>query len=103
MLILKQVTQPYEVLKCKISNQMIIYGDFYYEDNEDGTIVKYEVYKKIRDKARRDKFDYSQLEKAQNEREYRQMIRKAQSEFLIEDMLTRPVAKNGEIKENGLE
>ena len=46
MLILKQVTQPYEVLKCKISNQMIIYGDFYYEDNEDGTIVKYEVYKK---------------------------------------------------------
>ena len=58
MLILKQVTQPYE------------------------------VYKKIRDKARRDKFDYSQLEKAQNEREYRQMIRKAQSEFLIEDILT---------------
>ena len=31
------------------------------------------------------------------------MIRKAQSEFLIEDILTRPVAKNGEIKENGLE
>ena len=39
MLYLKRIVNDYEFLKCGISNELIAYGDYYYEDDEDGLIV----------------------------------------------------------------
>ena len=35
MLHLKRVVHDYEFMKCKISGELIGYGDYYYEDDEE--------------------------------------------------------------------
>ena len=75
MLILKRMIYPYEVLKCKMTDEMIVYGDFYYEDDEDSSIiVKATAYNKLKKEAKERSFDYSLLQKAQNQKEYREMV-----------------------------
>lgn len=102
MLYLKQIQQPFEVLKCKLSNEFIQYGDFYYEDDVDGVIVKFEVYKKIQNEARDNAFDYSLLEKAQSEKEYKDMMIRAEKDYLNVSILDRQIAEKGQVFDTGL-
>lgn len=102
MLFLKQITQLYEVRKCGISGDFIQYGDFFYEDDEDGAIVKFEVYKKIQAESRADSFDYSLLEKAKSDREYQEYMKKAQRDYLHASILDRKIAEKGQVYETGL-
>lgn len=102
MLFLKQVTQLYEVRKCGISNQFIQYGDFFYEDDEDGAIVKFEVYKKMQADAKAEMFDYTLLEKAKSDKEYNDMMKKAQRDYLHASILDRKIAEKGQVLETGL-
>ena len=44
MLHLKRITDPYFACKCDITKKLIAYGDYYYEDDEDGFIVDYNYY-----------------------------------------------------------
>lgn len=103
MLILKRLVEPYEVRRCDISNEYIVQGDFYYEDDQDGTIVKATVYKKMQKEARDATFDYTLLNQAKSEKEYAQALRKAEKEFLMSTILDRPVFDNGIGKEKGLD
>ena len=43
-LILKRVTNPYECVRCSITRKCISYGEEYYEDDEDGTIIDFNYY-----------------------------------------------------------
>lgn len=101
MLILKRITQPYEVRKCAMSDEMIIYGDFYYEDDEDGTVIKASVYKKKQQELKFNQFDYTLLAQAQSDKEYREATKRAQQQFLDAMILDRPIFDQGHVKNNG--
>ena len=55
MLRLKRVVHFNEFLKCKVSGEIISYGDYYYEDDEDGLIVKASVYKQLQREKQRER------------------------------------------------
>ena len=83
---------PYEVLKCHMTGEMIVYGDFYYEDDEDkNVVVKATVYKKMQQEARDAAFDYSLLAKAQNQKEYKELVKRAERDYLRATILDRPI------------
>lgn len=95
MLHLKRVIYEYEFMKCKISGELIGYGDFYYEDDTDHLIVKASVYNEIMDKRKEELFDYSKLEKAKSEREYQNMLKMAEKELLSQTLHERQVFGKG--------
>lgn len=104
MLVLKRMIYPYEVLKCKMSDKFIVYGDYYYEDDEDPKLVILATeYNKIKKEAREEAFDYSLLAKAQNEKEYRELVKRAQRDYLRATILDKPIFDQGHPKKNGLE
>lgn len=102
MLFLNRITQPFTFKKCKLTGQLIMYGQYYYEDDEDGLIVSFNAYQDLKNKAKHDTFDYSLLHKAQNEAEYRQLMKRAEQEFLSQTILKRKIAQNGEIEDSTL-
>lgn len=102
MLILNRMIHPFEVRTCRISGEMIIYGDFYYEDDEDGVVIKASVYKKLQQEAREDAFDYTLYNQAKSEKEYKEMIKKAEQHYLKQTILDRKICENGVIKDSGL-
>lgn len=104
MLIMQMVQSKTEILHCRISNQLIMYGDFYYQDMDDPTIIiKADVYKDMQRKARMEKFDYTELQKANDQRTYEEILRKAEREALINNVLNEPVLENGKVHENGID
>lgn len=100
---LKRIVEPYEIHKCDYSEELIIRGEFYYEDTEDGYIIKASVYHELKEKAKKETFDYSMLEKAQNEYEYREAMKLAEKELLSAGILEREIASNGKITNSTLE
>ena len=100
MLMLHRMVDPFEVRKCDVSGEMIVYGDFYYEDTDDGVTVKATVYKKLKDEMENNRFDRTLLNKAQSDAEYKKMMQKAEQEYLKASILDRPIMKNGMVKEN---
>ena len=93
ILILKRNTHFNEFYRCGISGELITYGDWYYEDDEDHLIVKAEIYKQIKDKYREDTFDYSYLNTLQSEEEYRQKIKEMTRVNNYASLLSRKVYK----------
>ena len=43
-LILKRITNPYECVRCSVTNKLISYGEEYYWDPIDNFIVDFEYY-----------------------------------------------------------
>ena len=103
MLILKRIIHPYEVRKCDMTGELIIYGEYYYEDDVDGVVVKASEYKKKQQEARNNAFDYSLLAHAESDKEYRDAVKRAQQEYLDATILDRPVFDQGHLKNDGIE
>lgn len=104
MLILKRMIYPYEVLKCKMSDKFIVYGDFYYQDDEDqNLIISATEYNKLKKEAKEMSFDYSLLAKAQNQKEYRELVKRAERDYLRATILDKPIFDQGHVKKNGME
>ena len=91
MLVLKRVQYFNDWVKCGISGDIMTHGEYYYEDTDDGLIVKATVYKEMKDIKRAEEFDYSKLENAASEREYRQLLRQYEREFKASTLLDREV------------
>lgn len=92
MLYLRRNTNQYQLEKCGISGELIAPGDFYYIDDEDGLIVKATVYKELKDREKQDNWDYSKLNTATNEYEYRHLLKEATRQMLHSTILDRQVA-----------
>ena len=92
MLHLKRITHFYEWIKCQISGKIMTYGDWYYEDDEDGLVVDALVYKRMKQEQKEEEWDYSQLQMAKNEREYREKLRELEREYMKKTLLDRKVA-----------
>ena len=70
---------------------------------EDSYNSVHEQYNKLKKEARERSFDYSLLEKAQNQKEYNEMVKRAQQEYLNATILDRPIFDQGHCKANGYE
>lgn len=90
-LILKRVTNPYECVRCSITKKCISYGEEYYEDDEDGTIIDFNYYydmmfqKKVEDAM-------PQLEASMDRFAYQQMMLEKQRQFLDKTKFDRKMA-----------
>ena len=91
MLILKRMTHFNEFMKCKASGKIMMYGDFYYEDTETGDVIDAKYYHNMKVEEKKEKFDNSILERAQNQKEYQDELRKAEEEYLTATMLSKYV------------
>jgi hypothetical protein len=98
MLWLKRNGRFNELYKCKISGEFIAPGDYYYEDDTDGLIVKATVYKKMLDKKKEEEFDYSKLEQAKSQGDYEAQLKQAEKEFLTVTIFERQVAGKGDAR-----
>lgn len=91
MLMLKRITRFNEFLKCKASGKIMMYGDFYYEDDETGDVIDAKYYHNQMMEKRKEEFDNSILERAQSQKEYQDELKKAEQEYLTATMLSKYV------------
>ena len=82
-----------EFYMCAISNEIIYPGEWYYEDDEDGLIVKATVYKQILKEAKAAEFDYSKLNQLSSQEEYRQKLKENLRMSNYSSLLDRKVRK----------
>ena len=61
MLFLKRIRRFNEFLVCDASGEVMMYGDFYYEDDQTGKIISANYYKNLKEQRKRDTFDYTIL------------------------------------------
>lgn len=92
MLWLKRNTRWNELFRCSVSGDNIYPGEYYYQDDVDNTIIKATVYKDLKDKRKEQEWDYSKLNNAKSEAEYRNMLREATKAMLGASILDRKVA-----------
>lgn len=86
---LKRVQYFTDHLRCRISNEIIRHGDYYYEDDIDGFVVKASVYGEMRKKKKEDEFDYSKLNNAENMRDYQAQLKEYERAFLEQSLFER--------------
>ncbi|MCY7865936.1 hypothetical protein [Bacillus atrophaeus] len=92
MLHLKRVVNFNDFIRCKVSGDIISYGDFYYEDDEDGFIVKATVYKAMLREKELNEFNYEKLQRAESQLDYRQALKEYEREFLAQSLFERKIA-----------
>lgn len=92
MLYLKRVQYFNECEKDSISGDLITWGNYYYEDDEDGFKIGLDHYYELKNKFVEDKFDYSKLEQAKSEKEYRLQIQKAERNLWTQTLFDRKIA-----------
>lgn len=92
MLWLKRNTNTYQLEKCDVSGELIYPGDYYYQDDVDYIKIKATVYANIKKKEKENNWDYSKINNAHNEYEYRQAIKDATRQMLYDSVLNRKIA-----------
>lgn len=95
MLFLKRNTHFNELYKCGVTEALIGPGEYYYEDDEDGLIVKATEYRRLLDQKKKDEFDYTKLNNATSQREYEEMLKQAERELFTQTLFEREVFKGG--------
>lgn len=93
MLYLNRNVHPYEVYRCDVSREPIGYLDYYYEDDEDGLIVKFEIYHALKRENEIDKWDWNKLNLLANQKEYEMAVRAYEKFIKSQDVLEREVYK----------
>lgn len=93
MLFFKRNIHFNELLRCDISGLPIGLNDYYYEDDEDGTIIRFDVYQRLKRRKKRERFDYDKLQFASSQLEYREALRQYEQDLLERDILEREVYK----------
>ena len=92
MLHLKRIVNPFEWERCHITGAYIRYGEFYYEDDEDGLVVSFDYYNQLKKEKREAEWDYSRLSQAESEQEYDTIMQEKTREFLSQGLLDRKIA-----------
>lgn len=89
---LKRIIWPYDAVKCDITRKLLVYGDYYYEDDEDGLIVDAEYYhqRKMQDKLEEAMMN-PELNVPQDAMSYRMAILQAERKYLDRGLLDREV------------
>ena len=98
MLHLKRITRFNEFLRCKVSDQIMMYGDFYYEDDEDGLIVSAKYYHDLKKQRKEENWDYSLRDGFESQKEYQDQLREAEKALFESTVLDREIAGKDEYR-----
>lgn len=96
MLHLKRVQYFTDFLKCSMTGEIIRHGDYYYEDDEDGKIIKASEYAKVKEEDYLENFDYTKLNQAQSVRDYESSLKEYEREFIKQTILDRKRTRDTE-------
>jgi hypothetical protein len=92
MLYLKRITHPTDFFKCDASGKILMYGDFYYEDDTDGKRIDAQYYYQEKQKRRKEQWPYTKiLNEAKSQKEYQDRLKQVERDVLTNEMLDRPV------------
>ena len=91
MLRLHRITDPYEFLIDKVDGSVIMPGDFYYKDDDDGLIVNAKTLHNLKEEQRKDNYDYTLRDNAQNWKDYNEQMKEAEHELLKTEILDRKI------------
>lgn len=92
-LVLKRITWPYDCVKCDITRRLLSYGNYYYEDDEDGLIVDAEYYHQRKMANRYEEaMQNPELMSGADAMSYQAAMRAAERKYLDRGLLDRPVA-----------
>lgn len=92
MLRLKRIVQPFDMINDS-TGQPMIYGDFYYEDDEEKDDwgnpyrIRATTYHSLKQQRKQDNWDYTILNNAQNLKDYEQQLKEAEQELFKETVL----------------
>ena len=87
---LKRITLFNEWLRCKVSREYITYGDYYYEDDVDGFVVKASIYREYKlKKETEDLNNDPMLLQAKSEQEYKLALRQYERQYYEDTLLER--------------
>lgn len=97
---LKRITDPYFCCHCDITRKIIAYGDYYYEDDEDGFIVDYNYYydRKMQEKINQ-ALQNPEIQHAYDSISYQTMMREAERQMLDKTLFNRKIASQIAYKE----
>jgi len=93
MLYLKRIVNFQDWVRDDITQEILRYGDYYYEDDTDGFTVGAITWRRMKEQQRRDNFQRDKLSKLQDERSYAQALKQAQRSYLYETVLDREIAQ----------
>ena len=98
---LKRITDPYFCCHCDITRKLLAYGDYYYEDDEDGFILDYNYYY---DKKMQEKINLAlqnpEISYALDSMSYHTMMRQAERQMLDRTLFERELATKVAYKED---
>jgi hypothetical protein len=89
-LILKRITNPYECVRCSVTNKLISYGEEYYWDPIDNFIVDFEYYYDRKLAMKREEAMWK-VHQATNLLSYKQQMLNAERDFLEQTMFDREI------------
>lgn len=97
---LKRITDPYFCCHCDITRKIIAYGDYYYEDDEDGFIVDYNYYydSKMSEKLT-EALQNPEISHAMDSISYHTMMRQKERQMLDRTLFNREIASKVAFKE----
>ena len=98
MLHLKRVQYFTDHLKCSISGRTISWGDYYYEDDEDGVIISGIEMARIKKEKRENAFyerNQHRLNALEDYRDYKEAVKDYERQFLEQDVRGRKIFGEG--------
>lgn len=96
MLFLKRIIHPTDFFRCDASGKILMYGDFYFEDDQTGKRIDAQYYHQLKEEQRENNWDYSVLNDAENQREYQEQLKELEREALSQSILNEKVFKWGD-------
>lgn len=90
---LKRMIHPYECLKCQATGELLVWGDYYYEDDIDGFIVGFNYYHDTKEAMKKEQASHA-IEYALTMEEHKQRMKQAEKEFLNMTIFDRPLKAN---------
>lgn len=90
MLHLKQIKYWTDFIKCDITKKVMTYGDYYYEDDEDGLIIDAYYYNDLKRANSKEVFDMEdRLARLSSYKDYKQALKEAERQYLTAGLLDR--------------
>lgn len=78
---------PNEFVRCHASGEILMYGDFYYEDDETGRIISAKYYHELKKKDKEDNWDNTAMENYESQKEYQDALREKEQEYYEKNLL----------------
>ena len=90
MLWLKRMQYFNEFRTCDASGQVLMYGDFYYQDDETGKVISADYYNSLKKERQEAELDYMSRDYCESYQRYQQSLLEKEHELLSNKVLDIP-------------